>query len=467
MKYFLNQRGYALLIVMLTIIMFLSLSAVIMSSSLNHVTQERTVDTNNQAVTAAEMGLQKISKDIENQLKDLLPNLEVEYMKNINIINTNYLNEKVTLDASKNLLIEQNYIYYQNVTNLIKGIIVNVKSEYPKPDPNLVFLKPKQIIENETKTYFYIKSLSPSVPVNDSFKINLEVNGVKVNEKNIAANINSVVPRAYFNDDGRLRYVKEPVAFNVNEFFETPALNCLTLISMSQEDINKLSRPIECILEDSVTFDKTQEFIDKMVVKGLTEKDFHFYIESFQKTLCNDDLCRSNPFNKMEDTTLFILGDAPAKNINNSGGFQLYVNGVIYLKNANNFGESDTHTVMLGKSLEIKTLKAINSTFVLIGVDSNKGFYRGDNQDPKLELSANSKVCINIDGFNSTSIENFKSIEGGKVYYFKNSATVFNVVGKANFIPVSSLNLLYETCNLTKFYSAEELGSLNFSEVKY
>ena len=62
MKTLSNQRGYALLIVLLTIIIFLSVSAVIISASLNHVTQEKTVDMKNQAVVAAEMGTKYCSQ---------------------------------------------------------------------------------------------------------------------------------------------------------------------------------------------------------------------------------------------------------------------------------------------------------------------------------------------------------------------------------------------------------------------
>jgi len=468
MKKHLNQRGYALLIVIITIIIFLSLASVVFTATLNTAKQENTVNNTNQSIVAAEMGLKKISKDIENELRILLPNLEKEYIKKISIINTDYLNEKVNLSISKNLLIDQNYLYYVDVTNLINGIITTKKSEYSKPIPTLVDLKPKQIIENEPKTYFFLKSItSNSVGANDLFKISIEVNGVKGNEKNIAADINLEVPRAYFNDDDRLRYVKEPVAFNVSEFFETPAQNCEDLTSMKPEDIAILTKPIKCLFDENATFEDAKKLMEEMYKQNLTENDFHFYIENFIQTICeNSSDCKKNPFKNMENTTLFVLGDVPVKNINNSGGFQLYVNGTIHLMNALNYGDPNIHTVMLGKSLELKQLKAENTTFVLIGNEDPKGFFSGEigkNLDPKLQLSADSKVCVNLDGFHSDYIKNFKEITGGKVYYFTSSNTTLG----SNSIKVSSLNLLYETCNLTKFYSAEELGSLNFNEVKY
>ncbi len=468
MKYLLNQRGYALLIVMLTIIIFLSLSAVFMSSSLNHVTQERTVDTNNQVVTAAEMGLQKISKDIENELLVSLPAIEAEYIKKINKINSDYLNGNVNLVNSENLLTVENSQYYVNVLNEINSIDT---TGYSKPI-NFTNLTTKQVIDQNTKTYFYLNSrVANVVDANNLFKITLDVYGVKGNEKNIEADINLNIPRASFNDIDRMRYINEP-NFDVSEFFNVPAQLCTDLISMNDVDINNLSKPIECLLPENTTFDMTKNFIEKMYAKGLTEKDFNLFIENFEQALCNSSNCNSNPFRNMDNTTLFIVGDVPVKNINKSSGFQLYVNGIIDLKNANAFGDSSIHTVMLGKSMEVNRLSAENSTFVLIGNGTKQGFFRGDlagnvYKVPVLTLTNNTKVCINIEGYDSTSIENFKTIEGGKVYYYKNSTTSFNVANKTNFIPVGSLNLLYETCNLTKFYSAEELGLLQFDQVKY
>ena len=479
MKYLLNQRGYALLIVMLTIIIFLSLSAVFMSSSLNHVTQERTVDTNNQAVTAAEMGLQQISKDIKNELLVAIPVLEADYIKSISKINSDYLNGKVNLVNSKNLLSVENSKYYVNVLNEINSIDT---TGYSKPI-NSTNLTAKQVIEPNTKTYFYLNSrVANVVNANNQFNITVDVNGVKGKEKNIVADIDLKVPRAFFNNENRMRYIKEP-NFNVSEFFKVPTQLCQGLISMSADDLNNLSKPIECLLPQNTTFDITKNFIEKMYEKGLTEKDFNLFIENFEQALCNSSNCNSNPFRNMDNTTLFILGDVPAKNINKSGGFQLYVNGIIDLKNANSYGDPNIHTVMLGKSLEVQKLIAENSTFVLMGNDTKDGFYRGEltgngRKIPELTLTANSKACINIEGFNPvppnpplfpdlSSIRNFETIVGGKVYYFKNDATEFNKDNKANYFRVNSLNELYETCNLTKFYSAEELGILKFDQVKY
>ena len=67
MKKMSNQRGYALLIVLFTIIIFLSISGTILSASLNHATQEKTINENNQAYVAAEMGVKIISTEIQNQ----------------------------------------------------------------------------------------------------------------------------------------------------------------------------------------------------------------------------------------------------------------------------------------------------------------------------------------------------------------------------------------------------------------
>ena len=55
MRHVQDQKAYALLIVLLMIALFMSISAAFIAGSLSHAKQEQTVDTANQAVAAAEM----------------------------------------------------------------------------------------------------------------------------------------------------------------------------------------------------------------------------------------------------------------------------------------------------------------------------------------------------------------------------------------------------------------------------
>lgn len=55
MKQFKDEQGYALLVVLLMVVLFLGLSAVFMAGSMSNAKQEATVDTSNLAVAAAEI----------------------------------------------------------------------------------------------------------------------------------------------------------------------------------------------------------------------------------------------------------------------------------------------------------------------------------------------------------------------------------------------------------------------------
>ena len=69
MKKLREERGYTLVIVLLLIVFFLALSTVFINTSLSHAKQEKTVDNNNHAVIAAEMGIERYSKEVQFQIR--------------------------------------------------------------------------------------------------------------------------------------------------------------------------------------------------------------------------------------------------------------------------------------------------------------------------------------------------------------------------------------------------------------
>src|SRR5690606_641262 len=69
MKYMKSQDGYALVIVLLIVVLFLGISATFIAGSLNHSKQEKKVDTSNQAVASAEMGVVFYTEDFERSLE--------------------------------------------------------------------------------------------------------------------------------------------------------------------------------------------------------------------------------------------------------------------------------------------------------------------------------------------------------------------------------------------------------------
>ncbi|MDX1700672.1 MAG: hypothetical protein R3250_08650, partial [Melioribacteraceae bacterium] len=91
MEYLHNQKGYALLLVLLMITLFIGVAALITSASFSHSKQERTVDTQIQVVVAAEMGVKFYSTEIQtiageirrsimiDTVQPLLDSYEIQY----------------------------------------------------------------------------------------------------------------------------------------------------------------------------------------------------------------------------------------------------------------------------------------------------------------------------------------------------------------------------------------------------
>jgi len=125
----LNQKGYALLIVLFTIVMFLGLSGIFISSSLNHAKQEQSVDVNNQTVVAAEMGLKKTSLDIKNQIDQKIEGITLKVMEqNAEIIackDSGNCDLKILNDNINSLNVNEIANFEKFIANEMKGNIID------------------------------------------------------------------------------------------------------------------------------------------------------------------------------------------------------------------------------------------------------------------------------------------------------------------------------------------------------
>jgi len=176
---YINQRGYALLIVMLTIIIFLSLSAVFLSASFSHVKQEETVDLNNQAFVAAEMGAKVISTDIENILKLRIKDMENKVLLLQSEITSCEVSKTCNITTLKNDIakLEEDEINgfntFINNTNSfnpedsLKAYIENRYKEFKLSSTNQFKLK----VDTNQKTIYDV------IPQNESYKITTYVVG--------------------------------------------------------------------------------------------------------------------------------------------------------------------------------------------------------------------------------------------------------------------------------------------------
>lgn len=67
-----NERGYTLVLVLLSITLIFAISAVLMANNLNLATQVRATDEQRQAVSLAEMGIQYTEATIRSSIEDII-----------------------------------------------------------------------------------------------------------------------------------------------------------------------------------------------------------------------------------------------------------------------------------------------------------------------------------------------------------------------------------------------------------
>ena len=82
MNHLKSNRGYALLLVLLLIVLFVGVAATVSTASLSHSSQEKVVDTNNQNVAVAEMGTKRYNNEIMVLANKARTNTLDEYVKN-------------------------------------------------------------------------------------------------------------------------------------------------------------------------------------------------------------------------------------------------------------------------------------------------------------------------------------------------------------------------------------------------
>ena len=82
MNHLRSNRGYALLLVLLLIVLFVGVAATVSTASLSHSSQEKIVDTNNQNVAVAEMGIKLYNNEIMVLANEARTKTLDEFVKN-------------------------------------------------------------------------------------------------------------------------------------------------------------------------------------------------------------------------------------------------------------------------------------------------------------------------------------------------------------------------------------------------
>ena len=382
---------------MLTIIIFLSLSAVFISGFLNHVTQEKTVDMNNQAVVAAEMGTKYYSTYFQNELEKI----EQEVM--LTIINPRLKELKV---CEKNKVNKCNSD--KKLTDELKLINVDSIKEFNKKVNLLIANFNNRLVplEINAETVFLPTQIQPSiVSANTQFnELSYSVigkSGNETKEKTLDTTLNINIP-----------------AYVPTVLLETPVINSVDNVNVIKPSIlqnclpaKNLSIPYECDLENS----KLVDLINELNVNLIDKNEVTVWTSHLNNTVCPLSVCIPD----LKGLTLKsnVKQDFDLSNKSTSNG-NIVFPGNMKLESVGNHLNLD----LIVESLSVKNvLQHVSKDIVILGNKAGTGFFEveGKKKDINVSMESGYKLCLNLDGLDDDSTHiKLTGAHRGELIYF-------------------------------------------------
>ena len=315
MKKHINQRGYALLIVLITIIIFLSLSSVLISASFNHATQEKTTDQTNQAYVAAEMGVKYFETSFRNSYEEI--QLDLTNYSN-NLLSSLYNSERFkNMSASrqeKELLVTREIIaeelkrlletkFNESISKYQKELGSNISYELIKEDANpIVLKKPNSLTILFTQKIIGINKESEKIL---DFDISISIPELKITKEIINPNANEI--GTLFKPDFLNHIPTFPS--NISECSDVSTLINTSCKWVGDKNDNK-NNPID--FENSSIFVPSTNMTQPIEIKNNNNTNFknsNFYVKQ------NIDF---KNMNSSDNINIFASASIDMKNLNNT-----------------------------------------------------------------------------------------------------------------------------------------------------
>ncbi|AIY05152.1 hypothetical protein Plano_1187 [Planococcus sp. PAMC 21323] len=451
MKHLKNQHGYALVVVLLVVVLFMSLSATFIAGSLNHSKQEQAIDVNNHAVAAAEMGTLYFTSDFERELQILKQDMNQQTQVKLNsLIACIKTPLGSACDTEAKRLQWEKTIDQEMKTVLIGRIMTKVQELNTLVGTKTVPFSAENInysILNVTALKFNAEqknvALSSTTNKEVAFvEVKMEVQGASEGSmKKLVATFLIKIPKTFLNPDEPIKVDTIVVTKDQDLTYENiytlvpPTQSCSALLVKA---INKTATaPYECA---AATGEKLSNFIAQIKNAKLNLTDFRVYTSNFK-----DYVCGTNCNNITSEGVSVVVreNDADASNnINNLVSTNIIINGKIEVgNNMNNLGKDGNKQTIIAKELigngNIKNMK--NTNLLVLGYNTPVG-------NPKIaritwgnhfEVLENAKLCINIDRINTTDLRRLSqeinfSGTGKLVYYSTDRNKVFELKDSSN-----------------------------------
>ena len=426
-----NEKGYALIVVLLIIVLFLGLTATFMAGSLNHAKQERVVDTGNQAVAAAEMGTIYYSADFERELKLLKEEMQQETQLKLNeLIGCIELPLGALCDSES-----ERTSWEEKIDREMKAMYVERILQKSIELDALKLASEKIPFEGEQVLY-HVKSASAKKlntaqnDINNSadkdvkwVEIILNVEGQSIdNQKELAAIFQVEIPVSFLNnietrkintnfitEDEDLTYAK---VFSVTP----PTISCEELVAAVKN--NTAVAPYECKARADATL---KSFLDSLD-GNMDPKDFRVFTDNYTNFVCEKN-CNNTDFKGINIVVNENDVGAP-NNMNNLVNANLFISGKLSVgNNIINLGKNGEKQTIVVKELDVNVnLKNMyNTNFLVLGYQDKSKKAQIDWKN-HIEVSNHSNFCIDIDRIDTNDLARLEneisfSNSGHLIYY--------------------------------------------------
>ncbi|KOF11783.1 hypothetical protein AC739_02920 [Planococcus glaciei] len=443
MKHLKNQHGYALLVVLLIIVLFLSISATFMAGSLNNAKQEQTVDTTNQSVASAEMGVNYFTSDFQRELELIKLDVSKETQLRVNDLIACIQPPRGALcsDDAKIAAIETEIDKDMRALYISK-VFTKITELNALAGDEIVPFSSGQI--NYTILSASGKKLNDAgnVTTNDNdvkkIKVDLEMSGTsKAITKELKAFFMIDVPATFLDANESLTvHTQIPVTkddIKYTDIFDTaePTISCADMLAQVESGTPGLFPLYECKLAAGQTL---EEFLQDIKDAGLNSKDFKVYIGDFLNEVCPKNCNSIN----MEGINIVVKSNdiGAFNNMNNLVNANLVINGQLVTgNNLTNLGKNGVKQIIIVKELNVTSniQNMYYTNFLVLGreVAANQNMAVSNLKwGQNFEIDNHSRLCIDLDRILPADIQRLKeevkfTNNGSLIYYTRNAANKF------------------------------------------
>ena len=432
-----NQQGYALLVVLLMLVLFMSISAAFIAGSLNNAQQEETIDASNQSVAAAEMGVTYYTSEFELEVGLVKQRVVEETQLQLNELKRCI--EQSTGPGAACDTEEERTAWEERIDAEMKKLylreieaeIADIERIAANPDDHTTFPFSEgdisYAITSVDRTGF---NTAVDDPQNKVIRMEVEGNS-EGSRKQLTLAYTIIVPDSFLDREEALKINMNVVVerdIRYEDIFDltVPDAECSVLLTEEEG----ASVPYDCQLAAG---DDLMSFIEEIQRAGLDPADFRVFTDNFKSDVC-DQNCNSLNFEGI--SVVVQPGDnTAANNMNNLVNGNLIFNGVLDIgNNLINLGKNGVKQNIIVKELDVdNNIKNMYYTnFLVLG--KNDGM-----KDARLRFGNNfqidnySRLCIDIDRILQSDLDRLAAeIEfsnSGSLIYYSSEGNLFKLTG--------------------------------------